>query len=56
MIKYILDNRQYSEEYVALYTNAPFIVSKTFDFKDGLFSGFEKNPEGPVLGRYDKRQ
>ena len=56
MIKYILDNKQYSEEYVALYTNAPFIVGKTFDFKDGLFSGFEKNPEGPVLGHYDKGQ
>ena len=41
---------------MSLYTNAPFIVAKTFDFKDGLFSGFEKNPEGPVLGRYDKRQ
>ena len=54
MIKYILANKQYSQEYVSLYTNAPFIVSKTFGFKDGLFSGFEKSPEGPTLGKYDK--
>ncbi len=54
MIKYILDSKQYSEEYVALYTNAPFIVGKKFGFKDGLFSGFEKTPEGPTMGKYDK--
>jgi formate dehydrogenase major subunit len=40
MIKYILDNDLYLEEYVANYTNAPFIVGPAYDFKDGLFSGY----------------
>ncbi len=54
MIKYILDNDLYSKEYVSLYTNAPFIVGKKYSFKDGLFSGYQKTPEGPSLGKYDK--
>ncbi len=33
MIKYILDNKRYHEEYVANYTNAPFIVGKDFGFQ-----------------------
>jgi formate dehydrogenase major subunit len=41
MIKYILDNKLYNTEYVRAYTNAPFIVGKDFDFKDGLFSGYD---------------
>jgi len=40
MIKYILDNDLYFREYVANYTNAPFIVGPAYDFKDGLFSGY----------------
>jgi len=40
MIKYILDNNLYHEEYIAWYTNAPFIVGSAYDFKDGLFSGY----------------
>ncbi len=42
MIKYILDNKLYDVEYVANYTNAPFILGKDFGFKDGLFSGYDK--------------
>ena len=49
MIKYILDNDLYFKEYVVNYTNASFIVGKDFDFKDGLFSGFDSQ-----AGRYDK--
>jgi formate dehydrogenase major subunit len=56
MIKYILDNGLYNKEYTALYTNAPFIVGKKYGFKDGLFSGYQKTPEGPILGKYDKSQ
>ncbi len=41
MIKYILDNNLYNEEYVVNYTNASFIVNKDFVFNDGLFSGFD---------------
>ena len=54
MIKYILDNGRYNQEYVSLYTNAPFIVGKTYNFKNGLFSGYEKNAKGPAAGKYDK--
>ena len=49
MIKYILDNNLYNKEYVAAYTNAPFIVGKDFDFNDGLFSGYDSK-----TGKYDK--
>jgi formate dehydrogenase major subunit len=54
MIKYILDNNLYNREYVADYTNAPFLVNDAFGFKDGLFSGYKKNEKGPILGKYDK--
>ena len=51
MIKYIIDNKLYHEEYVTNYTNAPFIVGKKFKFKDGLFSGYDKKTR-----KYDKSQ
>ena len=55
MIKYILDNKLYDEAYLTAYTNAPFIVGKDFDFKNGLFSGYQKlDGKGPVAGKYDK--
>ena len=54
MIKYILENNLYNQEYTAAYTNAGFIVGKGYDFKDGLFSGYKKGGEGPSLGGYDK--
>ncbi|SLM31239.1 Formate dehydrogenase subunit alpha [Desulfamplus magnetovallimortis] len=58
MINYILKNNLYNKEYTAAYTNAPFIVGKSYGFKDGLFSGYTKGkPEaGPSLGGYDKSQ
>ncbi len=48
-IKYILDNKKYFAEYVTEYTNAAFIVAEGFDFKDGLFSGYD-----PKTRKYDK--
>ncbi len=51
MIKYILDNDLYFKEYVAWYTNAPFLVKDTYAFKDGLFSGYDAQKK-----KYDKRQ
>jgi formate dehydrogenase major subunit len=42
MIKYILDNKLYHEEYMVNYTNASFIVGKGFGFKDGLFTGYDE--------------
>jgi len=49
MIKYIMDKKLYNEEYVAAYTNGPFLVGKDFDFKDGLFSGYDAENR-----KYDK--
>ena len=49
MIKYILDKDLFFKDFVTHYTNAPFIVSDKFNFKDGLFSGY--NPEKRT---YDK--
>ncbi len=49
MIKYIIENKKYFEEYVASYTNASFIVADSYGFSDGLFSGFDK-----ASGKYDK--
>lgn len=49
MIKYILDNNKYFEEYVRDYTNASFIVDEKFSFSDGLFSGYD-----PGTRKYDK--
>ena len=49
MIRYILDNNLYDKDYVALYTNGSFIVDQSFDFKNGLFSGYDANAH-----KYDK--
>jgi formate dehydrogenase major subunit len=43
MIKYILDNKLYFEEYVKQYTNATFLVNPAFKMpgeNKGVFSGF----------------
>ena len=49
MIKYIIDNKLYQKEYVANYTNAPFLVHKSYKFKDGLFPGYDAKTR-----KYDK--
>jgi len=49
MIKYILDNKKYFEEYVRDYTNASFIIDDKFSFNDGLFSGYDA-----AARKYDK--
>jgi formate dehydrogenase major subunit len=51
MIKYILDKNLYHKEYVQYYTNASFLVSDSFKFKDGLFSGYNEK-----IRKYDKSQ
>src|SRR5881296_875104 len=40
LINYVLQNNLYHADYVKNYTNASFIVKQAFDFKDGLFSGY----------------
>ena len=63
MVNYILESNSYFHDYVVNYTNASFIVGKGYDFKDGLFSGYdakarkydqskwgyEKGPDGAPL-------
>ena len=49
MIKYIIENKKYFEEYVLNYTNASFIVNEKFGFKDGLFTGYDAKAR-----KYDK--
>ena len=49
MMKYILDNNLYFKEYVAQYTNASFILTTKYGFRDGLFSGYD-----PKTYSYDK--
>ncbi len=49
MINYIIQNKKYFEEYVAEYTNSAFIVGESYDFNDGLFSGYD-----PKARKYDK--
>ena len=57
LIKYILDHDLIQKDYVVSHTNASFIVSKKFGFKDGLFSGYVKNPDdSDYVGHYDKSQ
>ncbi len=49
MMNYILTNKKYHKEYAANYTNASFILGPKYDFKDGLFAGFD-----PKKKKYDK--
>lgn len=51
MINYAIQNNLIHKEYVAKYTNASFIVKEGFDFKDGLFSGYNE-----ATRSYDKTQ
>src|SRR5271168_785467 len=41
MINHILANKLYDEDYVVTHTNALFLGDEAFDFKDGVFSGFD---------------
>ncbi len=49
MIKYILDNNLYFEEYVKNYTNAAFLVTEEYGFEDGVFAGLNEETRS-----YDK--
>jgi formate dehydrogenase major subunit len=40
VINYLLANDRIQKDYVVNYTNAAFIVKDGFDFKDGLFTGY----------------
>ena len=42
VINYVLIQKLYDEDYVTTHTNALFLGQEDFDFKDGLFSGFDE--------------
>lgn len=42
VIRYCIQNDQVQWEYVRHFTNAAFIVKDTFEYKDGLFSGYDE--------------
>jgi formate dehydrogenase major subunit len=49
IIRYAIENRRYHEDYVKLHTNASYLIGPKFEFRDGLFSGFDQ-----ARGDYDK--
>ncbi len=51
MVRYILEKKKYFHEYVVEYTNAAFLVGKDFNFKDGLFAGYD-----PATRKYDQKK
>jgi formate dehydrogenase major subunit len=42
MINHVLVHRLYDEDYVVTHTNALYLSDEAFDFKDGVFSGFDE--------------
>lgn len=49
VINYLITHDKIQHDYVLNYTDAPFIVKADYDFKDGLFSGYDANKRS-----YDK--
>src|SRR5712691_10916304 len=49
LINYVLDKNLHHAEYVQHYTNASYIIKEGYDFKDGLFSGYQ-----PEKRSYDR--
>ncbi len=41
LINYVLQNELYHKEYVQYATNAAFVVKESYQFKDGLFNGYD---------------
>ena len=42
MISHIIVNKLYDEDYVVTHTNALYLGDEAFDFKDGVFSGYDE--------------
>jgi formate dehydrogenase major subunit len=49
LIRYAIEHDLVNREYVAAYTNGPYLVHPKFEFRDGLFSGFDEASQ-----RYDQ--
>lgn len=50
LINYVIQNKLYHLDYVVNYTNATFIIDDGYDFKDGIFSGYD-----PKNRKYDQK-
>jgi formate dehydrogenase major subunit len=55
LINYVLENNLFHEEYVREYTNAAFVVDKSYSFKDGMFNGFDPETRAydPTVWKYE---
>src|ERR687891_1369239 len=55
LINYVLQNNLFHEEYVREYTNAAFVVDKSYSFKDGMFNGFDEETRAydPTVWKYE---
>src|SRR5512135_3898845 len=42
IIRYAIANKRFHEEYVKLFTTAPFLINPDFKFEGGVFSGFDE--------------
>ncbi len=51
MVRYILEKDKFNKEYLSEYTNAAFLVGEGYDFKNGLFSGYD-----PDTKHYDQKK
>ncbi len=43
VMRYLLGNNKIHQEYVKAYTNASYIVKEGYDFRDGLFTGYDES-------------
>ena len=41
MINYIIESGSWFKDYVVNYTNATYVLADSYDFKDGLLSGYD---------------
>jgi formate dehydrogenase major subunit len=55
LVNYVLENNLFHEEYVREYTNAAFVVDKSYSFKDGMFNGFDPETRAydPTVWKYE---
>lgn len=49
VINYLISTKQYHEEYIKAYTDMTFVVRDDYEFKDGIFSGYNADKRA-----YDK--
>src|ERR1700682_4590937 len=40
IIRYAIETKRFHEDYVKIHTNAPYVISDSYSFNAGLFSGF----------------